>query len=253
MTQLSNDEAIYQYIKKLSGATLSDIGAAFNISESTVRRSLARMEKLGLLRRFRGGAVALHGKTTAYDQRLDNFYTEKRYITGRAVEQVKEGSNVILLGGTTVSGMCPYLYSKKLTVITNSLTVIDQLKDSPSITLIALGGVYNHDEYEFVGNMTTMGLRFMRADSLFMSCVGFAPDAGFMTNHIDSVEFYRLCMKNADKTFMLADSSKAKRTDIAVFAAIGEVDCLISDTKLSSEIIDTFNEMQVEVIGGHNG
>ena len=247
MAQPATDEAIYQYVKKLSSATLADIGTTFDISESTVRRALARLEKLGWLRRFRGGAIALTSKATFYDRRLQDYYAEKEAIACKAAEQVKDGSNIILLGGTTVSAMCRYLHGKKISVITNSLTVIDQLKGSSGIELIALGGVYNHDEYEFVGTMTNIGLRFMRADSLFLSCVGFSPDTGFTTNHIDAVEFYRLCMKNANKTFVLTDSSKAEYTGIAVFAGVHEIDCLITDTGLAQETIQSFNETQIEV------
>ena len=249
MTQLVSDEAVYNYIKKMSGATIQDVSANFNISESTVRRTMVRLDELGWLRRFRGGAVALplQHSATVYEQRLRRNNAKKEAIAHTAAKNIKDGSSVILLGGTTVSSMCTYLQGKQLNVITNSLAVIDQLKGLPGIKLIVLGGAYNHEEYEFIGNMTSQGLRFMYADSLYLSCYGFSPEVGFMTNNIDIVEFYRLCMKNADKTFMLADSSKLKNKGIAVFGEAREVDFLISDEGLSDEAIDFFNAKQVRV------
>ena len=249
MTQLVSDEAVYNYIKKMSGATIQDVSANFDISESTVRRTMVRLDEMGWLRRFRGGAVALpvQNRVTAYEKRLRSNNAKKEAIARKAAENIKDGSSVILLGGTTVSSMCAYLQGRQLNVITNSLAVIDQLKGAPGIKLIVLGGAYNHEEYEFVGNMTSQGLRFMYADGLYLSCVGFSPEVGFMTNHIDIVEFYRLCMKNADKTFVLADSSKLKRKGIAVFGEAKEVDFLISDKELSEEAVDLFNAKQVRV------
>jgi len=247
MTQIINDFEIKEYVEKMSGASLSDIRLAFGISESTVRRTLARLEKSGKLRRFRGGAVAVPAIDTAYERRVKEFYIEKKAISHRAAQYVNNGSSIILLGGSTVAGMCPFLVDKEISVITNSLAVVDQLKNSPNINLIILGGIYNHDEYEFVGNMTNMGLRFMRADCLFTSCVGFSPGTGFLTNHINSVEFYQLCMKNAEKTFVLADSSKTECKGIGIFAGADEVDHLITDAGLSPETIDRFSGMQVQV------
>jgi len=247
MTQIINDYEIQEYVEKMSGASLADIGSTFGISESTVRRTLTRLEKSGSLRRFRGGAIAIPSKDTAYKRRIKEFYTEKKSISRRAAEYVKDGTSIILLGGSTVAGMCPYLVHKELNVITNSLAVIDQLKNSPSINLIMLGGIYNHDEYEFVGNMTNIGLRFMRADSLFTSCVGFSPSTGFLTNHINSIEFYQLCMKNAGETFVLANSFKTDNKGIGIFAVAEEVDYLITDNGLSSEIVDEFRKKQVQV------
>ena len=249
MTQLISDKAFYDFVKRMSGATIHDVCTNFDVSESTARRTMSRLEKKGWLRRFRGGAVALPLPlgTTAYDQRLKEHYQVKEAIASKATEYIEEGTSIILLGGTTVSGLCSGLHGKELNVITNSLTVIDQLKGTPGIKLIMLGGAYNHDEYEFVGNMTTNGLRIMQADSLFMSCVGFSPDVGFMTDQIDSVEFYRLCMKNTGKTYMLADSTKLTRKGIAVFAQTQEIDCLISDGGLPSEAVNLFIEKQVQV------
>ena len=249
MKQIVSDEAVYNYIKKMSGATIQNVSENFNISESTVRRAMVRLDKKGWLRRFSGGAVALPLQlgATAYEQRLSRNNAKKAAIAYKAAENIKDGSSIILLGGTTVGSMCTCLHGKKLNVITNSLTVIDQLKGSPGIKLIVLGGSYSHEEYELIGNMTSQGLRFMYADSLYLSCFGFSPEVGFMTNHIDIVEFYRLCIKNAEKTYMLADSSKLRNNGIAVFGEAGEVDFFISDEDLPDEVVDMFNERRVHV------
>ena len=245
MGRLINDEAIYQYVNKQSSVTSDSVGAAFGLSESTVRRALSRLEKAGKLKRFRGGAIALPAKVTEYDRRLEHFAAEKQAIARRAASYVNEGNTIIMLGGTTVSRMCPYLQDKSINVITNSLAVVDQLKNLTHINLIMLGGVYSHEECEFLGNMTTMGLRIMRADSSFVGCAGFSPDLGFVTNDINSVEFYKVCMKNADKTFMLADSSKAQCTGLAIFADPDEINCLITDEGFPPE---GFNDLNVDIV-----
>jgi len=247
MVQRVADDIICEYIQSRSNVALGDICLSFGVSESTARRALSRLAKEGRIQRYRSAAVALSAKPTAYDQRLAIYSTEKDQIAKIAADTIKNGSSVILLGGTTVNAMCPYLYGKELTVITNSLTVIDRLKGTPGIQIIMLGGVYNHEEYEFVGNVTAMGLRSIYADSLFIGCVGFSPDIGFMTNHIDTIEFYKLCIKNAKRTTMLADSTKSNSSGIAIFAYAEEIHHLITDDGTAPEVVTAFHDLGVDV------
>ena len=248
MRQIISDEKILSYIKKVSNATIKNICTEFKISESTARRALVRLARADYINRYKGGAIALVSYDNDFGYRFNSNRSQKDMIARKAAEKIEEDSVVILLGGTTVSLMCPYLSGRKLTVITNSLPVIDQLKEFPDITLVMLGGIYNREELEFFDNVTTAGLRLMHADYLFMSCVGFSTDIGFMTDHIDSIDFYKLCMKNTDKTYMLADSAKSKLTGISVIAETGEIDCIITDGGITTDETAIFNDNNVEVI-----
>ena len=248
MPHIVQDKNILSYIKKFSKASIGDMCAEFKISESTVRRSLSRLESAGYISRYKGGAIAVVTDKTEYNYRLSVRREQKNFIARKAAENIEENAVVILLGGTTVSLMCSYLCGRKLTVITNSLPVVEQLKESPDITIVMLGGIYNREEREFYGNITTIGLRLMYADSLFMSCRGFSPGIGYMTDEIDSVDFYKLCMKNAGKTYMLADSSKSGRSEVAIVAATGEIGCIITDSGISERDIAEFTAEGVEVI-----
>ena len=248
MIQYIADEKIDEYIKKLGMASVNEIRSAFEISESTVRRTLARLERTGHIRRYKGGAIALNHKPTEFEQRLHCCATEKDAIARKATECIKDDSSIILLGGTTISAMCPYLCNKNLTVITNSLAVVDALKKASGVKLVMLGGIYHQEEYELVGDVTAMGLQVIYADILFTGCTGFSPEIGFMTNEINSISFYNLCMKNADKTYVLADSSKAQKSSMAIFAPSDRVDSIITDSGLSKETRAAFVDLGIDVI-----
>lgn len=248
MTQYIADEKIDEYIKKLGMASVNEIRRAFDISESTVRRTLARLESTGHIRRYKGGAVSLNHKSTMFDQRLQYYSTEKDTIARKATECIKEGSSIILLGGTTISAMCPYLFNKNLTVITNSLAVVDALKNASGVQLIMLGGIYHQEEYELVGDVTSMGLQVIHADILFTGCTGFSPEIGFMTDEINSISFYNLCMKSADKTYVLADSSKSQKSSMAIFAPGEKVHGFITDNGIPESIKTAFINLGIDMI-----
>jgi len=248
MTQIISDEIILNYINNRKTAETENISMVFNISESTVKRALTRLEKSNRIIRYKGGAIAQFQGKTGYDFRAGSYMVEKDSIAKEAARYIKNGSSIILLGGTTLCGVCPYIYDMKLNVITNSLSVVDRLKGAAYIKIIVLGGIYNHDEYELYGDVTARGLHIMYADILFASCVGCSPEVGFMTDLIESIGFYQLCMKNARQKFILADSSKMGRSGLAIFANVSDVDYLITDGGISREYERSFNDNGVCVV-----
>ena len=247
MATYVSDQELSIYIKKTNQITLNGICSDFNVSVSTARRILVRMEAQGLVHRYRGGAIPAPPKQTKYDMRLEKNAEAKDRIARKAAESVADGSNILLMGGTTIGKMCPYLHDKSIGVITNSLTVVEQLKDAPNIRLVMLGGIYNRDEAMFINNVTSAGYRIIYADSLFISCRALSADVGYMTDNINAIDFYRLYMKNAGRTVVLADSTKFQSSGIAIFASLNEVDCLITDAQLSEEDANVFAEHGVIV------
>jgi DeoR family fructose operon transcriptional repressor len=252
MVQLVDDTILADYIKVSGKASIYAICRHFNISESTARRSLDRLGKKGQITRFHGGALWTRQQFTQFDKRLNDSMEEKILIGKKAASHIKEGSSVFLLGGTTVAAMCPWLRNKKITLITNSLAVFDQLKDVPDISMVLLGGSYKREECECYGGITNNGLKMMHTDYLFMSCIGFSLNIGYTTNTFDSIEFYRLCMSNTDNIVMLADSKKAGVAGLAVYAKIEEVHTFISDAGISATDIIEFRKrsVNVEIVAG---
>jgi DeoR/GlpR family transcriptional regulator of sugar metabolism len=252
MVQLIDDTILADYIKASGKASISAICGHFNISESTARRSLARLGKKGQITRFHGGALWIRQQLTQFDKRLNDSREEKKLIGKKAASHIKEGASVFLLGGTTVAAMCPWLKNKKITLITNSLVVFDQLKDVSGISMVLLGGSYNREECECYGGITNNGLKMIHTDYIFMSCVGFSLNIGYTTNTFDSIEFYRLCISNTDNIVMLADSKKAGVAGLAVYAKIEEAHTFITDAGTPVTNIIEFRKrgVNVEIVTG---
>ena len=70
----------------------------------------------------------------------------KRAIGQAAAHYVQEGDTIILDAGRTTAYLAHALRGKLgLTVITNSLAVLDELRDEPGITLVSCGGVVRRE------------------------------------------------------------------------------------------------------------
>jgi DeoR/GlpR family transcriptional regulator of sugar metabolism len=246
----NNEKRALELINTRKSASVSDICGALNISESTARRILTALSGGNLITRYHGGAqcLAIAGGSGSIQSRKDENRQLKDAIARTAAGRVKQGQTVLLTGGTTVYMMCRYLMDKRITVLTNSLIVFNELTAAPYIDLIMLGGVYNREEMEMEGILTNFGLKMFKADSIFMGTNGFDPGFGFLTDRVEALELYRLCIEASKEKYIVADSSKLGGRGSAVIAACGMVDYLITDAGVGRDVAEKFMQNGVKVI-----
>jgi len=226
---------LLDYLQRHGNAKVSELTRALFLSESTVRRALTALEAQGKLHRFHGGAASADPGAQAFiRQRQVSRGTEKDAIGRLAASFVQDGMTLLLMGGTTVHAMCPYLKGKRLTVITSSLPVVSDLAWEEKITLILLGGVLNPAEMEVRGGLTQLAMERLRADLMFIGVTGLHPIHGLMTDDPNGVETYITCMHVSDQVYVLADHTKYEHYwGTTVLCDPKDISCLISDDRLS--------------------
>src|SRR5438270_13164341 len=120
--------------------SLQKLSDQSGVSESTVRRDLEYLEKIGQIRRTRGGAAYVGESITPLDERAEQAFPEKQAV-GRAAAALVQGGEAILLdGGTTTLEVARNLTGKSLQVVTNSVPVVNLLASQPQIELVIIGG-----------------------------------------------------------------------------------------------------------------
>ena len=237
---MSSDAAIkykelLDYLQRHGSAKVSELTRALFLSESTVRRALGALEAQGKLHRFHGGATSADPGAQAFIRQRQVSHGEEKSTIGRlAASLVQEGMTLLLMGGTTVQAMCPYLKGMRLTVITSSLPVINDLAWEEHMTLILLGGVLNPAEMEVRGGLMQLALERLRADLMFTGVTGLHPIHGLMTDDPNGVETYTTCMNVSDQVFVLADHTKCERYwGTTVLCDLKDISCLITDDRMS--------------------
>lgn len=235
-TVLAKYRDVLDYIRVKKSATVTELTSIFFLSSSTVRRILSTMEEESLVVRYHGGAAINNSEQVNIGSRKVHELREKAAIGREAASMVEDGMTIILLGGTTVHAICHYLKGRQITVITTSIPVINDLLQEERMKLILLGGVVNPPELEVRGSLTTTGLEKLHADILFIGATNIHPMRGLMTDDPEAVVAYRACMAIADKSVLLADSTKFKAGGVAVVAGMKELSLVITDAGLPSEI-----------------
>ena len=226
---------LLEYLQRHGSAKTEELTRALFLSESTVRRALGALEAQGKVHRFHGGATSADpGAQASSRLRQVRHGAEKDAIGRLAASFVEEGMTLLLMGGTTVHAMCPYLMGKRLTVITSSLPVIYDLAWQEQMTLILLGGVLNPAEMEVRGGLMQLALERLRADLMFTGVTGLHPIHGLMTDDPNGVETYTTCMNVSDQVLVLADHTKCEHYwGTTVLCELKDCSCLITDDRMA--------------------
>lgn len=252
--KLSHDERLdrtLEYIQEKGRATVLELCSIFQTSESTVRRNLTRLAEQKLIKRFHGGAIL--NKPVAPEppvsRRLQANPGEKENIGRKAASLVEDGETVILLSGTTVASMVPFLLHKKnLKVITNSVLVLQGLLLESAIKVIVPGGVLDHSEFCTTGFLTSLCVKQLRADKVFLGVRSVHPLYGMMSDNIDEMEASRVFIDVSDEVVVLADHTKFNPSGTVRLCSLTETDVLITDPLSPPDQLKELREAGVEVV-----
>ncbi len=154
MTMKERHTAILDLAKTNNIVFIGELAQLFDISLETARRDLEALQDEGYVRRIHGGAVLSDTFPSAPLSLEGKSRHQYKSAIGRiASSLVNDGDTIFLAEGSTVREMASFLKTKnELTVITNSILVVNELINT-DIKVIILGGllirneemIYSHD------------------------------------------------------------------------------------------------------------
>ena len=167
--------------------SVAEIVAQFAISEATARRDLESLASQGKAQRVHGGVIAVEQAPPELPilERESEQLDEKIRIARAASELVSDKETVFLGSGSTVLEVARHLRNRRnLTVITNSLPVLNMLVGINGITVISLGGMLRDSELSFIGHITEQALMEVRADKVIMGTRGVSLEHGLTNDYL---------------------------------------------------------------------
>lgn len=209
-------------------ATLAD---RFRVTTETIRRDLAGLQEQRLLRRVHGGAVPW--QRWRYEPSLSvrgsQHTEEKDRIAKRALEEIAGEDSIIIDSGSTAATLAGLLPGdRRMTVVTNSIPVVQVLAGNESIDVIVLGGALKKKTLALVDPMGVTELSTMAVDLAILGADGVSSARGFTTPHREEVEIKRAMLAAARRAVMLVDHSKFGSDYLYRIAKISEVDAVIT-------------------------
>jgi DeoR family transcriptional regulator, fructose operon transcriptional repressor len=204
------------------------------VSESTVRRDLEYLERIGQIRRTRGGAAYVGESITPLDERAGQAHSEKQAIGRAAAALVQPGEAILLDGGTTTLEVARHLIGKSLQVVTNSVPVVNLLANQSQIELVVIGGYLYPKTGVALGPLAMAALAEIHVRRLFMS-VGGITEKGLYNSNALLADTERSMLSAAEEVIVVADSGKFGHSALAHLCALDRVHRVVVDAGLSEE------------------
>lgn len=209
------------------------------VSEATVRRDLASLERIGALKRTFGGAKQVFNNSNS----IPLFVREsvdskaKKEICGKAAGLLKDGDTVFIDGSSTAQHLINHIkHLKNIVVVTNSIKTA-QLTCQHHIPTYCTGGLVLENSLVCTGPKSLEFTRSINTDICFLSCKGVSVDGIFSDTCEDDAAVRRQFMKNSATRVMLITSNKIGSTYLHTLCRANEVDYVFSDGEVPSCII----------------
>jgi DeoR/GlpR family transcriptional regulator of sugar metabolism len=229
--QLARRQLMAEAVMAEGTMRIEELTERFGISLMTAHRDLDELAGKGLLRKTRGVVSAaptvLIEASDVY--RSTRQAAEKRAIAQAAAAYLEPGQAVFFDDSTTVLQLAQHLVTRvPLTAITNSITLMNELKGVRDLTLLGLGGQFHNWCNAFMGPVTTAEIRRLRADRVFMS-MSAVTDGMVFHQSPEMVETKRAMFDSAAMRILLADHTKFERRALHAMCSLDEFDAVIVD------------------------
>ena len=219
--------------------TIRELSQNLYISESTVRRDLAALEKANLIARTDQGIIALKrdhgGVSLSYS--LKTYEKEKRLIAREAVKLVEDKSTIFLSSASTTMFMIPLLARKnKLTIITDGLE--HALKAaSLGIKTICIGGVVIPSGKTASGLLAEEMLSRLHANIAFFSVPHVSPTGNVCHYSAEKIKIIHAMMANCDQNVLLCTTKIISNiAETYLVCHTDDFDRIVSEAPLPPEL-----------------
>jgi DeoR family fructose operon transcriptional repressor len=223
---------ILSAIKKQGTVTFHELADEAGISESTIRRDIAELDKQGKLRKVRGGAVSLFESIDTNEADIVTkssiYVTQKRIIAEYAASLINRDDMVYIDAGTTTLRMIPYIQAPGAVFVTNGFEQAKGLA-AAGYTVYLTGGKYKHITDALIGSAAVTSIKKYNFTKCFMGANGLDIDCGCTTPDIEEALIKEAAVSHSYITYILADSSKFGKISTVTFSELNRV-ILITDT-----------------------
>lgn len=245
--QSSIKEKIFQRLQDVKRITNKELADHYDLSLPTIRKLTNSLIQENKAEHVYGG-IKLKDSTPLKEEHLTDYHM----IAQEAVKLVQDGDSIFLGPGKTVATMCHYLKNKKeLVIFTNSLRVINFFKDTSDITIIIIGGLYQHTNQCFSIIESDM-LPNISVSKIFISGSGVDPSKGIYHNIPSNRHTEEIFAKLAQQVILLVDKSKFGKNKPFVLMPIKYIDTIITTSDIDPQILEILTQQNISILLGKN-
>lgn len=237
MLQITRREKIKEILLEQKIVQVAELSALLSVSEETIRRDLAELEKEGFAEKKHGGAVLANRVQSYVDNNVlkNIFKKNKAIIASRARTLINEGDCIYLDSSTTSLQIAEAISDMHLIVVTNSIDIANYLSQYDNIRLTLIGGNFYPQNRCFVGRQAIRTLKDFNFDKSFISCRSIDMKVGCTDVSDAIVDIHSLVLTQSKMKVIVADHSKFNKISFISLFDLERIDCIVTDQELSEE------------------
>lgn len=241
---------IINVLKEKKSVRILDLSKQLKVSRETIRKDIVEMEAEGLLKKTYGGAVLDEANIeTDYERRRLENKIKKESIAKRAYKFIESGDTIYLDYGTSTYALAKKLVNfEDLTIITNSIPIVNLLIHSPGIQLIILGGNVRKNEDSLFGTFGLNNAKEIFVDLGFFGCAGIDIKSGITNYHMGEIEISKTMLKQSKTAITLVDDTKFGKSALYKTASLEYLDIVITTYIDDAELEEAFSKYNLEII-----
>ena len=251
MLSQERQNAILKMLSVQDTVQIAELTERFAVSVATIRRDLDVLERRQMVRRVYGGATLAGTKPRprpVFRSRAIQHHEAKVAIGKAAAALIQSGETVLIdIGTTTLEVACQLKDRTALTVLTNSLPVLNELEES-SLDVYALGGRLRHQELALCGSLSLASLAGFFVDKAFIGAGGVSLDNGVTVYNPDSAQLSSAIVDRANEVILCADNSKFGYNGFAFVCGLDRIGTVVTDRGLTDEFREGLTRQGIRVI-----
>lgn len=244
---------IIELLEEKGSVTVKNLSDYFDVTMMTIRRDLEEIKSQDYIIRTHGGAIYKIPQNEQYGlpsyDRMGLMAQEKIRIAKRAAEMIEKEEMIFLGSGTTTLYIAKEIaWRDDISVVTNSLAILNELATNGKMPLIGVGGYLRRSELSMIGHITNDMIKEVHVDKVIIGMRGVHPRFGLTSDHPEELMTDRNIIGISDHIIIVADHTKIGHVAASRTAYLNAVHIIITTRNASREIIENIRNLGVKVI-----
>ncbi|MDR1209837.1 MAG: DeoR/GlpR family DNA-binding transcription regulator [Clostridiales bacterium] len=251
MLPIERRGAILDQLQRDKRVVVGELIEQFGVSDETIRRDLARLEKDGFAIKSYGGAVLAEndGVEWPFDVRKNHNVEQKRKVAELVSRLVRDGDRLFLDASSTAVFVTRALAEKKkLTIVTNSIEITLSLLMRNDWMVVSTGGNANAGSYALTGPATNQMIACRHADKAIISCKGLSMDNGVTDGDENHAVNKRTMLGSSSYRILAADGGKFGEVAYSKVCDFSGINMIVTDRDPGGEWKEFLGKAGVEIV-----
>ncbi|AJG98261.1 DeoR family transcriptional regulator [Clostridium beijerinckii] len=245
---------ILDLLNKYGKVLVKDLELQFRVGKSMIRKDLQSLEKENLLKRTYGGAIKKEWITINEENLLKlegNRDELKKNIAEKVCKQINEYDRIFLDASSISSIIVKLLLksNKKITLITNMVTIASMIPKHSQIHIIFIGGDYNPIVGGNIGTYAVEQIKLYRCNKAFIGCSGIdLIDGGISASMSEDANAKKIILSIAKESYLMVLNEGFNQNGTFIFSNIVDFDGIITEVLPDNAIINSLKKYNVDLL-----